>query len=150
FFATFEQHMAERDDTVLWMSAEGALYHQAQDTDAPRWYGRWRVKDHVLHELMSFRLTCQPGEPRELELLLPLAAYPLSAARLILPAQIVDGDPAIARANRDALFPMFARARPALGLTASQARWHLESDFRHMFPDDQNQIEQWLDRLNAS
>ncbi len=148
FLASFEQEVAKSDDSMFWMSMKGALRHRAAGADAPAWFGRWWSHENVLHELYTIRITCKPGEPRELEFIFPIVGYPLTTAALGH-SEIVAGDPRTGQLNRDELLPIIARARDALGLAPAAARWCLDGDFGSSFPDDDRELEAWVRRMNA-
>jgi len=70
-----------RSASSLRFTAEGALRHRSSFGSSPEWYGRWRMTEMVLHELVTVRLEWSP-ELRELEAVFPLSGHPITATRL--------------------------------------------------------------------
>lgn len=148
FLTSFDQHLGDCQDSRFWMSVEGALRHRPPGADKPDWFGRWRISENSLYELFTIRITCTPGEPRDLEFLFPLIGYPLTAARPANSA-IDGGDPRTAKLNRDELLPIIARARDAFGLAPDEARWWQDGEFDSDYPDDARELRECLTRMNA-
>jgi hypothetical protein len=146
---SFEQEVGGREDSTFWMSVKGALRHRPPGADAADWFGRWWIYEDVLHEFFTIRITCKPGEPRELEFLFPLVGYPLTAAGLGH-SEIVEGEPRTAQLNREELLPIIAAARDALGLAPDEARWSLDGELYADYPEDNRALEEWLVRMNAA
>jgi hypothetical protein len=136
----FERAVAGRDDTTVWMNTIGPLFHRASDTTTPRWYGHWQM-DNGLHELVQVRLTSIDGQLHELEVLFPLIGYPLTASRLE-GDRVVRGDPAAAKANREAIIPLIAPLRAAIGLPPGS--WNVDGEFDFDRPDDYEDIKRML------
>jgi hypothetical protein len=140
----FEHAVAGRDDTTVWMNALGPLLHRAPGTTAPRWYGHWRM-DRGFHEL-QLRLTSIDGQLHELEVWFPLVGYPLTPLRLA-GTGLVEGDAAAASANREAIVPLIAPLRAALGLPPGS--WTVEGGFAFDFPAERDEMERVLARAVA-
>jgi hypothetical protein len=138
--ADFESAVADRDDTTVWMNVIGPLFHRAPGTATSRWYGHWRI-DGGVHELVELRLTAIDAQLHELELLFPLIGYPLTASRLE-DDRVVEGDTDAAKANREAIVPLIAQLRTAIGL--SPGNWNIDGEFDFDYPSDYEAIKHML------
>lgn len=134
---------------TFYVSAEGALRHRAAGTAEAAWYGRWRTTH--LHELATVSFTWTADPLRGFELRCPLSGYPFTAVEPLVRGSLADGDPAIAAANREAMFPALCRVRAALGLDRGEVTWSNEGDYGALYRADRADIwKRWLPRLRES
>jgi hypothetical protein len=142
--------LATRNPASLFVSANGALRHQAPGTTAAGWYGRWQLENGALLDLLEVRLQWT-DDMHGFELELPHSGYPLTTMRLRGDDSVGSGDPDVARANRAAILPVLAGIPGCLGLAADQVRWSNGGDYAPLFPDDAAELRGvWLPRLRAA
>jgi hypothetical protein len=148
--AELRRALAAANPTKLWVGADGGLLHRAPRTDAPAWYGRWRVQ-RSLHELIepSFGWS---DEQRAVELRFPNEGYPLTSTELRAQADgdrwIDTGDAAVA--NREHLRGVLADIPSVLGLSRDDVRWSLQGDTTALgarYPDDARAVDELIASL---
>lgn len=142
--------LATRNPVSLFVSANGALRHQAPGTAAADWYGRWQLETGALLDLVDVRLQWT-DDMHGFELELPHSGYPLTTVQLRGDDSVDPGDPDAARANRGTILPVLAGIPGCLGLTADQVRWSNGGDYAPLFPGDAAELRGiWLPRLLAA
>jgi hypothetical protein len=97
--------------------------------------------DDGLRELIEIRLTSIDGQLHELEIVFPLIGYPLTSSRL-KGDRVIRGDRSAAKANREAIIPLFAGLRPVIGLPPG--RWNVEGEVYFDRPADYEDIKHVL------
>jgi hypothetical protein len=148
--AEMKARLAQGNVSSLFVSAQGALRHQAPETSHPAWYGRWKIETPpALLDLIAVRLQWT-DDMRAFELDLPMSGYPLTATRLEPDGFVDDGDLVVAAANRATVLSALERVPAALGLVPGEYRWSNGGDYAPLFPADAADIRQeWLPRVNG-